>query len=136
MVKFTLTTAVLSLASLQFVHAADMKEPIKPVGKPSLTQAATKEATLQKPLEITDKKTATKYFKGDTLKAVQALDFEKVKVVAFFWRGSGGDHLSYAVLESHPEQIHFSIKRGMTRDLRSHAKVFILRKDVSYMAPK
>jgi hypothetical protein len=36
------------------------------------------------------------------------------------------------VKESFPEQIVFSYKRGRTKDLRSHLKVYVLRSDVKW----
>ena len=61
-----------------------------------------------------------------------AVDFKKQFVLVFAWQGSGGDTLSYHVLESYPEQIAFMRKPGMTKDLRSHAKVYALRSNVKW----
>jgi hypothetical protein len=52
----------------------------------------------------------------------------------FAWKGSGRDQLSYAVAESFPEQIFFSLKAGETDDLRSHTKLFAVRKNVRWSA--
>ena len=40
--------------------------------------------------------------------------------------------MSYHVLQSYPEQIVFVRKPGMTKDLRSHAKVYALRSNVKW----
>jgi hypothetical protein len=59
-------------------------------------------------------------------------------VLVFAWQGSGGDKLEYAILESFPEQIPFSLRPGLTDDIRSHTRVFALRSNVkwSVKAPK
>lgn len=86
-----------------------------------------------KPVIIKSNKDAAKHFKKDALKALKkAVDFKKQFVLVFAWRGSGGDKLSYHVLESYPEQIVFVRKPGMTKDLRSHAKVYALRSNVKW----
>lgn len=59
------------------------------------------------------------------------VDFDTQRVVVFAWRGSGRDRISYSIAESWPEQISFDYERGMTRDLRSHTKIFALRSNVS-----
>ena len=59
------------------------------------------------------------------------VDFDTQRVVVFAWRGSGRDRVSYSIAESWPEQISFQYERGMTRDLRSHTKIFALRSNVS-----
>ena len=66
------------------------------------------------------------------------VDFKKQIVLVFAWRGSGGDKLEYQILESFPEQIPFSLRPGVTDDLRSHSRVFALRSNVkwSVKAPK
>jgi hypothetical protein len=60
------------------------------------------------------------------------VDFEQQFLLLFAWRGSGGDRLRYTVAESFPEQISFSLKRGLTRDLRPHAHVYALRSNVRW----
>ncbi len=132
----SIVVSLLSLCFLATAYAQDKIMPIMPIEKANLTDAATKAAKLKAPIEIIDAKTAEKYLEGETLKAVKAVDFKKVKVLVFYWSGSGGDRLSYDILESFPEQIHFKMQRGMTKDLRRHSKVFILRKNVTYTAPK
>ena len=126
---------VSSLAGSTAAEGLQISEPIEELEKASLTEAAMKEATVRAPVLIESKEAAKKYLSGDTLKKVQTLDFTKKKVIAFFWRGSGQDKLEYVVAESFPEQIMFSLKRGRTRDLRQHSKVYILRKNVSYNPP-
>ncbi len=132
----SIVVSLLTLFFLPTAYAQDVILPIMPVEKANLTDAATQLAKLTAPIKITDVKTAEKYLEGETLKAVKAVDFKKVKVLVFYWAGSGGDTLSYDILESHPEQINFKMQRGRTKDLRRHSKVFILRENVTYSAPK
>jgi hypothetical protein len=40
--------------------------------------------------------------------------------------------MEYEVAESFPEQITFSLKPGLTRDLRPHVKIFALRANVKW----
>jgi hypothetical protein len=94
--------------------------------------AALKKSSAQKPLLISSKKEASEYFSEKDLKKLKDIDFSEQKVLVFAWRGSGKDKINYVVMESSPEQVRFSYKRGRTRDLRQHFKVFVLRKNVSY----
>ena len=74
-----------------------------------------------------------KYFKKDAIKTIKkSIDFTKQKLVVIAWQGSGRDSMNYVIKESYPEQILFDRKRGRTKDLRSHLRVFILRKNVSW----
>jgi hypothetical protein len=95
-----------------------------------------KDASLRKPLVIGCADKAAKYFDDDALAALKRqVDFEKQIVLIFAWRGSGQDRLSYAVLESYPEQVRFRYRPGRTRDLRPHVYVYALRSDVQWTAP-
>ena len=56
---------------------------------------------------------AAKHFGKAGLDAIaKEVDFKKQIVLVFAWQGSGGDKLDYAILESFPEQIPFSLKPG------------------------
>lgn len=72
--------------------------------------------------------------KDTRAKIAKAVDLKTHDLLVFAWEGSGGDKLEYAVLESYPEQIPFSLKLGMTDDVRTHVKVFGLRKNVRWSA--
>ena len=86
-----------------------------------------------RPIVIKSSAEAARHFSKDALNTLQAaVDFKKQFVLVFAWRGSGRDKLSYSVAESYPEQIFFSLQRGRTRDLRSHAKVYALRSNVRW----
>ena len=105
----------------------------KPIVAVNVTPAKSvfKNAGWNKPIVITSDKEAAQHFSKVAIKTIKTtVDFEKQFVLIFAWRGSGGDRLSYSVAESYPEQISFSLKRGRTRDLRPHVKVYALRSNV------
>ena len=107
--------------------------PIKQLSGVSPARGVFKTTTRGKPIVIKSEKDAAKHFTGDDLaKLKKQVDFEKQFVLVFAWRGSGGDRLTFNVAESFPEQIFFSLKRGRTRDLRSHVKVYVLRSNVKW----
>lgn len=56
-------------------------------------------------------------------------DFGKEKVLIFAWAGSGRDMLAPTVEKG---EYLFTYKAGLTRDLRSHVKVFVLPKDAKF----
>lgn len=63
---------------------------------------------------------------ADEIEKIQKqVDFKVVKVILFQWSGSGMDELT-AVVDK--ENVIFHYKRGLTKDLRSHAKVFMIPK--------
>jgi len=95
-----------------------------------------KDASLKKPLVIRSAEEAAKHFGDKALAALKKqVDFEKQIVLVFAWRGSGQDRLSYAVLESYPEQVRFKYRPGRTKDLRPHVRVYALRANVRWTAP-
>jgi len=92
-----------------------------------------KNSTWDKPIIIKSNTDAARHFSKDALNTLETtVDFKKQFVLVFAWRGSGRDELSYSVAESYPEQIFFSLKRGRTRDLRRHTKVYALRSNVRW----
>ena len=92
-----------------------------------------KDAAWNKPLVIKSQDEAAKHFGKEALAVIaKKVDFKKQIVLLFAWQGSGGDKLEYRILESFPEQIPFSLRRGLTRDLRSHSRIFALRSNVRW----
>lgn len=85
------------------------------------------------PLAVSSEKEAAEHFAKDELaKLAKEVDFTKQVVLVFAWRGSGGDKLDYAVAESSPEQVFFTLTRGRTRDLREHVRIYVLRSNVKW----
>lgn len=111
---------------------ASALEPIVVV-KAVPEESTFKNSAWDKPIVIKSSEDAARHFSEDARKTLaKAVDFKKQFVLVFAWRGSGGDELSYNVAESFPEQIFFSLKRGRTRDLRRHSKVYALRSNVRW----
>ena len=108
-------------------------EPIVAIEKIQPTAAVFDAATRKAPVAIRAEKEAAEFFSEDNLaKLKEQVDFENQVVLVFAWRGSGQDKLEYAVAESSPEQIKFTLTPGRTRDLRPHIRVFVLRADVKW----
>jgi|GEM_PF-2143912 len=68
------------------------------------------------------------------VEAIQkAVDFKVEQVLYFQWAGSGQDKLTFDFGEGDKAtDVTFSYKRGLTRDLRQHKKLFVLPKDSKY----
>lgn len=61
------------------------------------------------------------------------IDWERQLLVFFQWAGSGQDRLAHAVeAENDKRAIVFTFTPGRTRDLRPHAQLYALRKDVPW----
>ena len=119
-------------AFCMLVGVAFAQEPIVAI-KVAPERSVFKNAVWDKPIIIKSSADAAKHFGKDAIKTLgAAVDFKKQIVLVFAWRGSGRDKLNYTVAESYPEQISFSRKRGRTRDLRSHIKVYALRSNVRW----
>ena len=108
-------------------------DPITELKHLSAEEALFKVASRTKPVVVKSLKNGAKYFGKEALaKISKAVDFEKERVLVFAWKGSGQDRFQYVVKEFFPEQIMFSCKRGRTKDLKSHLKVYVLRSDVKW----
>jgi hypothetical protein len=113
-----------ALAELPPIASIDDVKP-----QPLAFDAAKRDA----PLVIRTADDAAKYFDEDALARLnEQVDFEKQFVLVFAWRGSGQDRLAYAVAESFPEQIFFTLTPGRTKDLRPHVHVYALRSNVKW----
>ena len=113
---------------------ASAQKPIVAI-KAAPQRSVFKNSAWDKPIIIKSNTDAVKYFSKDTLNTLETtVDFKKQFVLVFAWRGSGRDKLSYNVAESYPEQVFFSLRRGRTKDLRAHAKVYALRSNVRWRA--
>jgi len=93
-----------------------------------------KPGAFNSPTLVIDAKDLAKLVTDETARTAIAkqVDFKTHKLVIFAWQGSGQDGIDVAVLESFPEQLVFTKKPGLTRDLRTHVKVFAVRNDVKY----
>jgi hypothetical protein len=108
------------------------QEPIVEI-KVTPEKSAFKNSAWSKPIVIKSQDEAARHFGKDALETIASkIDFKKQIVLVFAWQGSGGDKLGYKILESFPEQIPFSLRPGVTDDLRSHSRVFALRSNVRW----
>ena len=122
--------SVLLLFCLNLLASEPISDVTDHPGQDSYQKVAAKSG-FSNGLELKSEKDALLYFKKDYLKKI-GIDFTKQKLVIFAWSGSGGDRITYGVLESYPEQIRFNFNRGRTKDLRRHYKAFIIRNNVSW----
>ena len=108
------------------------QEPIVEI-KVTPEKSVFKNSAWNKPLVIKSQDEAARHFGKDALDTIaRKVDFKKQIVLVFAWQGSGGDKLEYSILESFPEQIPFSLRPGVTDDIRSHSRVFALRSNVRW----
>jgi hypothetical protein len=129
-----MTRWMTGFTALFLTGVASAQEPIVGI-KVTPQKSVFKDSAWNKPLMIKSKEDAVRHFGKDAIERLgKEVDFKKQFLLVFAWRGSGGDKLTYAVAESFPEQIFFSLTPGSTRDLREHTHVFALRSDVSWSA--
>ena len=131
------------LASAALLATLAGARGVEPAMLPPVTELNSREvlpkvfqlATAKKPLEIRSEQDAAKYL-SDKEVAVLAkqVDFKQQVVLLFAWQGSSGDKLNYAIAESFPEQVLFSLQGGRTKDLRVHVRFFALRNNVKWKA--
>ncbi len=90
-------------------------------------------ASWEKPIIIKSDEDAAKHFDAEALKTLKGtVDWKNQFVLTFVWMGSGQDVLEHIILESFPEQVVFTMKPGMTKDLRGRAAVYALRSNVKW----
>lgn len=63
------------------------------------------------------------------------VNFDSENVIVFSWGGSGGDYIVYDKDQSE-DVYHFVLKRGLTRDYRSHIKMYVIPKNSSFLFHK
>jgi len=87
---------------------------------------------LEQPIVIRKKTDVARFFGPDSVEKVLAsVDFQQQAILIFAWSGSGQDQLDYLVQESYPETILFEYRRGLTRDLRTHFRAYVVRLNVN-----
>jgi hypothetical protein len=70
-------------------------------------------------------------------KITKQVDFGNEYLVLFRWSGSGGDKMSFEVKKGEAgEDVVFLLKPGLTRDLRAHAKLFAIPKNMGHKTGK
>lgn len=123
----------LAFALVAFGESDPKLPPIKAVDDVKPKASVYDDASWNKPIVIRTEKEAAEHFADADLAALmKQVDFEQQIVLVFAWRGSGQDRLEHIVAESYPEQTFFTLTPGRTKDLRSHAHVFVLRSNVAW----
>ncbi|VTR90855.1 unnamed protein product [Gemmata massiliana] len=110
---------VLNLKDVHVVAQSDGGEP-----KPSEIKSAK---------ELADSLLFADAARRDAIK--KQVDFEKEKIVVFAWSGSGQDKLT-ATMSKDGKTAEFTLKTGLTDDLRRHALVFAVPKDAKVEVKK
>lgn len=125
--------------------AADAKKTRKSPAVTLLKEIAPEESAYKpgrpmQPVVIRSEKEAAAVFSAESLVELnKKVDFARQLVLLFAWQGSGQDQLSHdmsAVLAddvvARPQQVVFSFEAGRTRDLRQHARVYVLQSDAKW----
>ena len=61
------------------------------------------------------------------------VDFKKEQLLFFQWAGSGQDKVTFDLGEGDKaNEVAFTYKRGLTRDLRQHKQMFVLPKGTKF----
>jgi len=97
-------------------------------------RATTTAKDVNKPTEIKTAEEAAKVFDKDALEKVKKdVDFNKEKLVCFDWEGSGQDMLAFKLdKDKDAPVVVFTYTRGATKDLRMHARVFVMPRDMKW----
>jgi hypothetical protein len=132
MTRYLILTLVATFTLAAMASSAFAQNPIVAI-KVMPEKSVFKDSAWNKPIVIKSQEDAAKHFDKNALEVIaKQVDFKKQIVLVFAWQGSGGDRLSYAILESFPEQVPFSLTPGLTDDIKSHAHVFALRSNVKW----
>ncbi|MBA4067876.1 MAG: hypothetical protein C0501_30080 [Isosphaera sp.] len=110
--------------AIKEVSLADLKLAVAPPDKGRATEPAVVTAARDL-VKVTP-------FTPGAMKAVEKqADFDKEKVVVFWWGGSGQDRVAAGELKTADGKTTatFTYTPGLTRDLRGHLRVFVVPKD-------
>lgn len=84
------------------------------------------------PIEIKSAQEITKYFSEQQRSGLGPIDFDQEYLLVFSWGGSGGDRLEYLGSGLEDRKVTFLKRPGVTKDLRSHTKVYRIDADVEW----
>jgi hypothetical protein len=106
---------------------------VKEIDIKGLKLPGARDGNVNKPTAITSAEELAKAVPDEDSQAKikKEVDFAKQQLLLFSWAGSGGDKLSFAAVEGKNEVL-FTVKRGLTRDLRTHVHLFVLPKDTAW----
>jgi hypothetical protein len=133
--RFVMTT-LLGFGVAIAVAAPDTKKPEKPVAREiAVAIPGPAKGAATEPVEITTAEELAKAIADDDAVAAikKAVDFKVERVLYFQWAGSGQDKITFTVEDGKKgPEVKFTYKRGLTRDLRQHKKVFAIPKDATF----
>ena len=136
-IRMTLTLLIFSCASMPITEAQGASQPqadnraLVRLDRMEVKQAAFAKSSATKPLILTSLEQAKTFFAPAQLKKISDnTNFDKQVLMVFAWRGSGQDRLDALLKESFPPQLSMKYTRGRTRDLRSHAAIFVVARNV------
>ncbi len=111
------------------ISLKDLKLPLMPAKTSAFT-----------PTKITSAEDLAKTFpeKATQEAIAKQVDFMKQELVFFQWAGSGGDKIQPDVAKGDvgKSTVTFFYKLGLTKDLRDHARLFAVNKDMQWMVSK
>ena len=120
--------------------AADEKKPeaFKEISLKEVKIEPAKDAKAEKPTKIESVDELKKAVGDDAAKALaKEVDFKKNYLLLFQWAGSGKDALSAASETAEKKTtVTFTMKRGLTKDLRQHALLFSVEKEAEWKFAK
>ncbi|MEO0414575.1 MAG: hypothetical protein AAF226_06455 [Verrucomicrobiota bacterium] len=91
-----------------------------------------RERSATEPVEIRSPQEAQQWLAAETRYALSdKVDFAREHIVLFAWMGSGGDEVRLD-RGYKPEMYLFEYVPGMTRDLRVHAKAYVVSNMIGY----
>ena len=109
------------------------EEKKAPVRELVVKIANAEKGTINEPTVVTNSDELGKFVTDEAAKKelLKEVDFVKQKLLVFVWAGSGMDALSFKANDTSTE-VTFTYTRGKTKDLRSHAHVFVLPRDAKF----
>jgi hypothetical protein len=132
-------TAALALflaAPLLLADEADPKDPKAPKAREITVKGLpTERGRLGKPEKMTTEAEMKKVVLDESAQKEisKQVNFKKEYLLLFRWAGSGGDRVTFTTDKN--GDVTFAFKRGLTRDLRMHSKLFAVPKDNKYKLP-
>jgi hypothetical protein len=114
---------------------ADPKDPKAPKAREiSVKGLPTERGGFGKPAKMDTEAEMKKIVLDETAQKEisKQVNFKKEYLLLFRWAGSGGDKVSFTTKDG---EVTFDFKRGLTRDLRMHSKLFAIPKDAKYKLP-
>lgn len=132
----TLLLVALGFAFMGFAICKDeKKEIVRQLELKDPKIEPRKDGGVDKPMKVTTKEELASTVKDvDTQDAIaKVVDFDKEYVLIFTWGGSGADKLTAA---SEKDVVTFTLKRGLTKDLRQHAPIYALAKEATWVVAK